>query len=134
MSLVVSWAWYKFFKTPILQRIWIMHSSLEILWALVKDMLLCLSGHNKKGSNRTMKVKRPSWKQRNMFWAIINIMWEEQLIDLPIHHLKANMQMHIQIKLGLCSWLITTQCFLLTFINILKYFNVTPLPLFTPIV
>ena len=33
----------------------------------------------------------------------------------------------------LCSGPINNLCFLLTFINILKYFNVTRLPLFTPI-
>ena len=39
----------------------------------------------------------------------------------------------IQIKLMLCPGAIHNLCFLLTFINILKYFNVTRLPLFTPI-
>ena len=46
--------------------------------------LLCLSGHNtKKGANRTMKVKT----KRNMFGSRINIMWEEQLADPPIHYI-----------------------------------------------
>ena len=30
---------------------------------------------------RTMRVKRPFEKQRNMFGARIMIMWEEQLVD-----------------------------------------------------
>ena len=60
------------------------YNYLIIEW-LVK--LLCLSGHNKKGANRTMKVKRPLWEQRNMFGARIKIMWDEQLVDPPIHYL-----------------------------------------------
>ena len=39
----------------------------------------------------------------------------------------------IQIKLMLCPGPLNNLCFLLTFINILKYFNVTRLPLLTPI-
>ena len=39
----------------------------------------------------------------------------------------------IQIKLMLVSGTINNLCFLFTFINKLKYFNVTRLPLFTPI-
>ena len=39
----------------------------------------------------------------------------------------------IEIKLMLCPGPIYDLCFLQTFINILKYFNVTCLPLFTPI-
>ena len=39
----------------------------------------------------------------------------------------------IQSKLMLCPGPIKNLCFLLTFINILRYFNVTCLPLFTPI-
>ena len=30
---------------------------------------------------RTMKVKRPFVKQRNMFGARMKIVWEEQLVD-----------------------------------------------------
>ena len=33
---------------------------------------------------RTMKVKRPLRRQRNMFGARMGIMWEEQLVDPPI--------------------------------------------------
>ena len=32
-------------------------------------------------------VKRPLWRQRNMFGAIIKIMWEEQLVDPPIGYI-----------------------------------------------
>ena len=39
----------------------------------------------KKGANRTMKVKRPLCEQRNMFGVRRKIMWEEQLVDPPIH-------------------------------------------------
>ena len=49
-------------------------------------LILCLSGHNKKGANRTMKVKRSLWEQRNMLGARIKIMWKEQLVDPPIHN------------------------------------------------
>ena len=42
--------------------------------------LLYLSGWNKKGANRTMKVKRPLRRQRNKFGARKKIMWEEQPI------------------------------------------------------
>ena len=38
-------------------------------------------------SIRTMKVKRPFVKQRNMFGARIKIMWEEQLVDPPIDYI-----------------------------------------------
>ena len=41
-------------------------------------VLLHLAGWIKKGANRTMGVKRPLWKQRNMLGARIKIMWEEQ--------------------------------------------------------
>ena len=41
----------------------------------------------KKGANKTMKVKRPLWRQRNTFSARIKIMWKEQLVDPPIHYL-----------------------------------------------
>ena len=34
--------------------------------------LLCLSGHNRKGANRTMKVKRPLCEQRNLFGMVGN--------------------------------------------------------------
>ena len=34
---------------------------------LNKKSILCLSGQNKKGANRTMKVKRPLQRQMNMF-------------------------------------------------------------------
>ena len=37
-------------------------------------LLLCLSGHNKKGPNKNNEVKKPLWKQRNMFGARIKIM------------------------------------------------------------
>ena len=43
---------------------------------------MCLSVHNKKGVDRTIKVKRPFLEQRNMFGARIKIIWEEQLVDL----------------------------------------------------
>ena len=36
---------------------------------------------------RTMKVKRPFVKQRNMFCARIKIKWEEQLIYPPIDYI-----------------------------------------------
>ena len=36
-----------------------------------------------------MKVKRPKRRQRNMFGAIIKIMWEEQLVDPPIHYIRS---------------------------------------------
>ena len=38
-------------------------------------------------SIRTMKVKRPFAKQRNMFGARIKIVWEEQLVDPPIDYI-----------------------------------------------
>ena len=38
----------------------------------------------KKGANRTMKMKRPLPRQRNMIDAIIKIKWEEQLDEPPI--------------------------------------------------
>ena len=43
--------------------------------------VLWLYGHDKKGTNRTMKVKRP------LFGARIEIMWEEQPVDPPIPYL-----------------------------------------------
>ena len=39
-------------------------------------IILCLFGHNKKGTNGTMKVKRPLWRQRSMLSARIKIMWK----------------------------------------------------------
>ena len=33
------------------------------------------------------EVKRPLREQRNMFGARIKIMWEEHLVDPPIHYL-----------------------------------------------
>ena len=41
----------------------------------------------KKIANWTMKVKRPLWRQRNMFGARIKIMWEVQLVDPSIDYL-----------------------------------------------
>ena len=38
----------------------------------------------KVAPRRTMKVKRPMWRQKNMFGARIRIMWEEQLVGPPI--------------------------------------------------
>ena len=63
-----------------------------LLWDILVSInqmakLLCLPGHNKKGPNRTMKVKRPFWRQRNMFGTRIKIMLKEQLVDPPIHYL-----------------------------------------------
>ena len=49
--------------------------------------LLYLSGQNKKGANRTTKVKRPLRRQRNMFGNKIKIMWEEQVVDPPIDYI-----------------------------------------------
>ena len=34
-----------------------------------------------------MKLERPLRRQRNMFGARIKIMWEEQLVDPPIHNI-----------------------------------------------
>ena len=34
-----------------------------------------------------LKLNRPLWRQRNIFGARINIMWEEQLVDPPIHYI-----------------------------------------------
>ena len=48
-------------------------------------LLLCLSDYNKKGANKNNQVKGPLLKQRNMFVVRIKIMWEEQLVDPPIH-------------------------------------------------
>ena len=46
----------------------------------------CWSGH-KKGANRTIKVKMPLGEQRNMLGTRKKIMWEKQLVDLPIHYI-----------------------------------------------
>ena len=44
----------------------------KVAWYLrywrVKEIIV---GHNKKGANRKMTVKRPLWEQRNMFGARI---------------------------------------------------------------
>ena len=36
---------------------------------------------------RTMNVKRPLWRQRNMFGARLNIMWGEQLVDPSVDYI-----------------------------------------------
>ena len=41
------------------------------------------------GAKRTMKVKRPLRRSRNIFGARIKIMREEELVDPPIHYIKA---------------------------------------------
>ena len=64
--------------------------------------LLCLSGHNRKGANRTMKVKRPLWEQRNMFGPRIKIMWEEQLVDSPTPYIIVRCQGKVSMNLHVC--------------------------------
>ena len=36
---------------------------------------------------RTMNVKRPLWRQRNMFGTWIKIMWGEQLVDPSVYYI-----------------------------------------------
>ena len=42
-------------------------------------VVLYLSGQNEKSTNRTDK--------RNMFGARVKIMWDEQLVDPPVHYI-----------------------------------------------
>ena len=70
----------------------VIHDNLTELLSLTKllnpfkalsQYCICLVGM-KKGANRTIKVKRPLQRQKDMFGARLKIMWEEQLVDPAI--------------------------------------------------
>ena len=56
------------------------------MWIKIQACIVFVWSELKKGTNRTMIVKRPLWWQKDMFGARIKIMWEEQLVDPLIEY------------------------------------------------